>query len=196
MTPMFLEKDESEKLLSIPAGLAFHYFCILCNYCHFFVSPSSFENFVCMNGAKPMSKHFFQFCHILIFCIFDFGQESTVHGVRYFIDGENALHKFAWVVIMVCSVRLCSQYKILFWKLKKILYLLSWRETNFRLKLSAIFRLGFLHTWSTMLGSNHFTKMHQNSRAKNLKSDLILVLFSAPGRLNLQPTQLTGCYHH
>ena len=32
-------------------------------------------------------------------------QESTVHGVRYFIDGENAVHKFAWVVIMVCSVR-------------------------------------------------------------------------------------------
>ena len=32
-------------------------------------------------------------------------QESTVHGVRYFIDGENLFHKIAWVVIMGCSVR-------------------------------------------------------------------------------------------
>ena len=23
-------------------------------------------------------------------------QESTVHGIRYFVDGENALHKLAW----------------------------------------------------------------------------------------------------
>ena len=45
MTPMFLEKDESEKLLSIPAGLAFHNFCNLCKYYHFIVSPSAFENF-------------------------------------------------------------------------------------------------------------------------------------------------------
>ena len=113
MTPMFLEKDESEKLLSIPAGLAFHNFCNLCKYYHFIVSPSAFENF-CLHErsqTNAMSKHFFQLCHILIFCIFDIEQESTVHGVRYFIDGENALHKFAWVVIMVCSVRLSSQCK-------------------------------------------------------------------------------------
>ena len=168
---MFLEKDESEKLLSIPAGLAFHYFCILCNYCHFFVSPSSFENFRLHERSQTnaMSNHFFlQPCHILIFCIFDFGQESTVHGVRYFIDGENALHKFAWVVIMVCSVRLSSQYKIFFWKFKKNLVSCILMEKMFGSKMSAIFRLGFLHTWSTMLGSNHFTKMHQNSRAKKI----------------------------
>ena len=30
-------------------------------------------------------------------------QESTVHGIRYFVDGENAFHKFAWFVIMGCS---------------------------------------------------------------------------------------------
>ena len=27
-------------------------------------------------------------------------QESTVHGIRYFVDGENAFHKFAWFVII------------------------------------------------------------------------------------------------
>jgi len=26
-----------------------------------------------------------------------------VHGIRYFVDGENAFHKFAWFVIMGCS---------------------------------------------------------------------------------------------
>ena len=28
-------------------------------------------------------------------------QESTVHGIRYFVDGENALHKFAWYFLFV-----------------------------------------------------------------------------------------------
>ena len=31
-------------------------------------------------------------------------QESTVHGIRYFVDGENAFHRFVWVVLMACSV--------------------------------------------------------------------------------------------
>ena len=32
-------------------------------------------------------------------------QESTVHGVRYFVDGENLYHRIVWIVIMGCSVR-------------------------------------------------------------------------------------------
>ena len=50
------------------------------------------------------SKMLFRWCYCLVITTF-LVQESTVHGVRYFIDGENAVHKFAWVVIMVCSVR-------------------------------------------------------------------------------------------
>ena len=31
-------------------------------------------------------------------------QESTVHGIRYFVDGENVFHRLVWVVLMACSV--------------------------------------------------------------------------------------------
>ena len=52
-------------------------------------------------------------------------QESTVHGVRYFIDGENAVHKFAWVVIMVCSVRYQNQKGKLFKMMAKETYFVN-----------------------------------------------------------------------
>ena len=31
-------------------------------------------------------------------------QESTIHGIRYFVDGENAFHRFVWFIIMGFSV--------------------------------------------------------------------------------------------
>ena len=163
---MFLEKDESEKLLSIPAGLAFHYFYILCNYSHFFISPSSFENFVCMNGAKPMSKHFF---NLVIFWSFAF---STLDRNQQFTECDTSLTgkmlftslpgSSSWFARWDCLLNT----KYFFANLKKNLVSCILMEKMFGSKMSAIFRLGFLHTWSTMLGSNHFTKMHQNSRAK------------------------------
>ena len=165
MTPMFLEKDESEKLLSIPAGLAFHYFCILCNYCHFVVSPSSFENFVCMNGAKPaMSKHFFNLVIFWSFASLNRNQQFTEcdtssMGKMLFTSLPGSSSWFArWDCLL--NTNLCLKKNL---KKSCTLYL---SEKIFGLKLSAIFRLGFLHTWSTMLGSNHITKMHKNSRAK------------------------------
>ena len=35
-------------------------------------------------------------------------QESTVHGIRYFVDGENLLHKIVWVIIVGFSVAILS----------------------------------------------------------------------------------------
>ena len=31
-------------------------------------------------------------------------KESTIHGIRYFVDGENAFHRFVWFIIMGFSV--------------------------------------------------------------------------------------------
>ena len=31
-----------------------------------------------------------------------------MHGIRYFVDGENALHRLVWMVIMGCSVAYLS----------------------------------------------------------------------------------------
>ena len=35
-------------------------------------------------------------------------QESTIHGIRYFVDGENLLHKIVWVIIVGFSVAILS----------------------------------------------------------------------------------------
>ena len=37
-----------------------------------------------------------------------FLQESTIHGIRYFVDGENLLHKIVWVIIVGFSVAILS----------------------------------------------------------------------------------------
>ena len=31
-------------------------------------------------------------------------KESTIHGIRYFVDGENKLHRVVWVFLVFCSV--------------------------------------------------------------------------------------------
>ena len=31
-------------------------------------------------------------------------QESTIHGIRYFVDGENKLHRIAWILLVSASV--------------------------------------------------------------------------------------------
>ena len=30
-------------------------------------------------------------------------QESTIHGIRYFVDGESWAHRVVWMVVMLCS---------------------------------------------------------------------------------------------
>ena len=41
-------------------------------------------------------------------CHETFLQESTIHGIRYFVDGENLLHKIVWVIIVGFSVAILS----------------------------------------------------------------------------------------
>ena len=31
-------------------------------------------------------------------------QESTIHGIRYWVDGENWLHRIVWMFLVGCSV--------------------------------------------------------------------------------------------
>ena len=48
---------------------------------------------------------------ILVALIFHFNiymQESTIHGIRYFVDGENILHRVVWMVLVAISVSLLS----------------------------------------------------------------------------------------
>ena len=36
-------------------------------------------------------------------------KESTIHGIRYWVDGENWLHRVVWVFLVLCSVAFLSQ---------------------------------------------------------------------------------------
>ena len=44
----------------------------------------------------------------LIFHVNIYMQESTIHGIRYFVDGENILHRVVWMVLVAISVSLLS----------------------------------------------------------------------------------------
>ena len=35
-------------------------------------------------------------------------QESTIHGIRYFVDGENLFHRIVWMILVGCSVSLLA----------------------------------------------------------------------------------------
>ena len=146
MTPMFLEKDESEKLLSIPAGLAFHNFCNLCKYYHFIVSPSAFENF-CLHErsqTNAMSKHFFS--TLSYFDLLHLWHWTGINGSRSAI-----LHRWGKCSSQVCLGRhhgllgeiVFSIQKFYWKKSKKILYLVSqWKL--FWIKTVCYFQTGFL----------------------------------------------------
>ena len=146
MTPMFLEKDESEKLLSIPAGLAFNYFCNLCKYYHFFVSPSSSENFRLHERSQTnaMSKHFFS--TLSYFDLLHLWHWTGINGSRSAI-----LHRWGKCSSQVCLGRhhgllgeiVFSIQKFYWKKSKKILYLVSqWKF--FWIKTVGYFQTGFL----------------------------------------------------
>ena len=42
------------------------------------------------------------------YLLYFFGQESTIHGIRYFVDGENFFHRVVWMVLVGCSVAYLS----------------------------------------------------------------------------------------
>ena len=35
-------------------------------------------------------------------------QESTIHGIRYFVDGENLFHRIVWMLLVGISVFLLA----------------------------------------------------------------------------------------
>lgn len=57
---------------------------------------------------KISSGDFFIILVALIFNVNIYMQESTIHGIRYFVDGENILHRAVWMVLVAISVSLLS----------------------------------------------------------------------------------------
>ena len=74
-------------------------------------------------------KTYLQVCltstmHHLEYTKYNYLQESTIHGIRYFVDGENLFHRIVWMILVGCSVSLlafliydANKYVVSFYKM-------------------------------------------------------------------------------
>ena len=61
----------------------------------------NFKKYLQVNSLKVLpGKLGFKHQSYLHNCV---RQESTIHGIRYFVDGESWAHRVVWMVVMLCS---------------------------------------------------------------------------------------------